>query len=222
MRAFSLFLCALLAFSACKITKKQKPETVKQQAREFHRKAQPVSYQPTEKKESDLLHTRLEISFDWQQQKANGKARITLSPHFYPANEFTLDAQGFDLHRVAQITGNDTNDLRYTYSNYKLRIKTPKIYSHNEKIDLFIDYTATPNNLAAKGSDAINDAKGLYFINPLHKEKNKPTELWTQGETQSNSAWFPTIDHPNQKHTQEFFITVDEKYVTLSNGELVY
>ena len=40
--------------------------------------------------------------------------------------------------------------------------------------------------------------------------------------TESNSRWFPTIDSPNQKSTQEMFITVKEESKTLSNGTLIY
>lgn len=45
-------------------------------------------------------------------------------------------------------------------------------------------------------------------------------QIWTQGETQSNSAWFPTVDSPNEKMTDEIYITVENKYTTLSNGLL--
>ena len=65
------------------------------------------------------------------------------------------------------------------------------------------------------------DAKGLYFINPTGKEKNKPTQIWTFGEPEHNSSWYPTIDKPNQKTTDEIIMTVPSKYVTLSNGLLV-
>jgi aminopeptidase N len=44
------------------------------------------------------------------------------------------------------------------------------------------------------------------------------TQIWTQGETEGSSAWFPTIDRPNQKTTDEITLTVPSKYVTLSNG----
>ena len=53
------------------------------------------------------------------------------------------------------------------------------------------------------------------------RKKIEPIQIWTQGETESNSAWFPTIDKTNQKTTQELTLTVDNKYVTLSNGKLV-
>ena len=41
-------------------------------------------------------------------------------------------------------------------------------------------------NVKVKGSAAITDAKGLYFINPTGEEKDKPTQIWTQGETEAN------------------------------------
>ncbi|HEV3326566.1 MAG TPA: M1 family metallopeptidase, partial [Puia sp.] len=90
------------------------------------------------------------------------------------------------------------------------------------KYTLYIDYTSKPNELKVhQGSAAITDAKGLYFINPKGEEKDKPTEIWTQGETEANSVWFPTIDKPDQKCTEEITMTVPSKYVTLSNGLLV-
>ncbi|HAL53402.1 MAG TPA: peptidase M1, partial [Sphingobacterium sp.] len=77
-----------------------------------------------------------------------------------------------------------------------------------------------PNLLKARGSAAINDAKGLYFINPDERTPNKPRQIWTQGETEASSAWFPTIDRPNQKTTAEISMTVLDNYVSLSNGAL--
>ena len=47
-----------------------------------------------------------------------------------------------------------------------------------------------------------------------------PSQIWTQGETEANSVWMVTIDKPNQKTTQELYMTVPAKYVTLSNGLL--
>lgn len=63
--------------------------------------------------------------------------------------------------------------------------------------------------------------QGLYFINPEKTEKDIPVQIYTQGETEFNSVWFPTIDKPNQKTTEEISMTVLSKYITLSNGLLV-
>ncbi len=89
-----------------------------------------------------------------------------------------------------------------------------------EQYTVYIDYTAKPDEVKVKGSAAINDAKGLYFINPRGEEKDKPTQIWTQGETEGTSVWCPTIDRPNQKSTDEISMTVPAKFVTLSNGKL--
>jgi aminopeptidase N len=61
----------------------------------------------------------------------------------------------------------------------------------------------------------------MYFINPLGTDTTKPTQIWTQGETEGTSVWLPIIDKTNQKCTQEFHLTVPSKYVSLSNGLLV-
>ena len=102
-----------------------------------------------------------------------------------------------------------------------LQIQLDRTYKYSESYTIYIDYTSKPDELKVQGSEAINDAKGLYFINPKGEQKNKPIQIWTQGESESNSAWFPTIDKPNQKTTEEIYMTVPDKYVTLSNGKLV-
>ena len=62
--------------------------------------------------------------------------------------------------------------------------------------------------------------RGLYFINADGRDKSKPREIWTQGETECNSTWFPTIDGPQEKMTQEIVLTVPDDMLTLSNGLL--
>ena len=102
-----------------------------------------------------------------------------------------------------------------------LRINLGRAFKPGEEYTVYIDYVSKPDELKVKGSAAITDAKGLYFINPDSAVKGKPVQIWTQGETEGSSAWFPTIDRPNQKTTQEISMTVPSKYVTLSNGRMV-
>ena len=170
---------------------------------------------------NDLVHTKLEVRFDYARSYMYGKAWITLKPHFYPTDSLSLDAKGMDIKEVAIVKGNQQSPLKYDYNGTRLYIHLDKTYRNTENYSIYINYTAKPNELKVQGSAAITDAKGLYFINPLGTDKDKPTEIWTQGETESNSAWFPTIDKPDQKCTEEINMTVPSKYVTLSNGKLV-
>jgi aminopeptidase N len=177
-------------------------------------------YRATPAKVTELKHTKLKVNFDYQKEQMNGEEWLTASPYFYAANELTLDAKGMLIHEVALDNNGKKSPLKYDYKNDVLKISLDKTYQKNQEYTVYIKYTSRPNEVKQQGSMAINDAKGLYFINPQGTDPDMPTQIWTQGETESSSAWFPTIDKPNQKTTQEIYMTVPDKYVTLSNGLL--
>ena len=193
-------------------------------AQEHENEAQDTSwkkvYRETPPLINDLVHTKLEVKFDYDKAYMYGKAWITLKPHFYPTDSLALDAKGMDIKKVAILRGSTPTNLKYDYDGMVLDIKLDKTYKGGENYTIYIDYTSKPNEYTGKGSAAITDAKGLYFVNPKGEEKDKPTQIWTQGETEATSVWCPTIDKPNQKTTQEISMTVPDKYVTLSNGKL--
>ncbi len=179
--------------------------------------AQNASYRPEKEKIHDLVHTKLKVDFNFEDKTMNGEAWLTAKPHFYSTNKITLDAKAMLIHEVSM----DDKKLDYFYDNLKLSIDLPRAYNRIEEFTIYIKYTAQPEKVYQKGSAAITGAKGLYFINSEGLDKNKPTQIWTQGETEASSCWFPTLDAPNQKTSQEIYITVPNKYVTLSNGKLV-
>ena len=177
-------------------------------------------YRETAPRINNLVHTKVDARFDYNKSHVLGKAWLTLKPHFYPTDTLALDAKGMDIHKVAIMKGSSQSPLKYDYDGWVLNIKLDRKYKGGEAYTVYIEYTAKPDELEVKGSAAITDAKGLYFINPKGEEKDKPTQIWTQGETEATSVWVPTIDKPNQKTTQETVLTVPDKYVTLSNGVL--
>lgn len=177
-------------------------------------------YNPERTRHFKLKHTKLEVSFNWQKQHLNGVATLTMQPYFFPQDSAILDAKGFDLHEIL-LADKISRPLGYSYDGSQIRIGLGKTFTRNEELTLRIRYTAKPNELKTQGSAAITDRRGLYFINPTGEEPNKPQQIWTQGETEASSCWFPTFDAPNVKTTQEMFITVDSSFVSLSNGRLV-
>ncbi len=181
----------------------------------------PDVYRPSFTIVNDLVHTRLDVAFDWTKTQLSGKAWITLSPHFYATDSLRLDAKGFDIHKLELVRKGGNVVPAYSYDSLTINIKLDRIYKDAEQYTVYIEYTAKPNELKVKGSEAINDARGLYFINPDGSDPDKPRQLWTQGETESNSAWFPTIDKPNMKMTTEISMTVENGFVTLSNGLMI-
>lgn len=177
----------------------------------------PAVYHATETVYTDLIHTKLAVNFDWNNAWMNGTATITAKPHFYDSDSLFLDAKGMEIKKISL----DNKVLNFKYDGNNLRIKLDKKYTRNDRYTLTIDYIAKPNERKTGGSAAITSDKGLYFINPKGEDKEKMPQIWTQGETEASSVWFPTIDAPNVKTTQEIYITVDQKYATLSNGKMI-
>ncbi|MFK8271285.1 M1 family metallopeptidase [Capnocytophaga stomatis] len=173
-------------------------------------------YRATPQMKTQLKHTKLKVSFNFENQTLDGEEWLTASPFFYESDSLILDAKAMIIHEVKM----ENKPLAYLYKDDFLRIKLDKIYRKGENYTVYIKYTAQPEKVTNKGSQAINDAKGLYFINPKGELPDVPTQVWTQGETESSSCWFPTLDKPNQKTTQEIYMTVPDKFVTLSNGIL--
>ncbi len=179
-------------------------------------------YRPARTKYFQLIHTKLELSFEIEKRKVNGVATLELKPWFYPRRHLKLDAVGFENLKVWDVTDSGEVRLDYKYDGNILDIDLGRSVGRDQRLMVRISYSASPESIKPVNGKAIESNQGLYFIDPEGTDPDKPTEIWTQGEVQSNSHWFPTIDAPNQRCTQEMFITVDKKYKTLSNGILVY
>lgn len=114
-----------------------------------------------------------------------------------------------------------TDTLQFKHDGKTLAVDLRRPFTRQERIFLKIDYVARPGDLPTGGGDAVKSDRGLYFVNPAGADSTKPRQLWTQGETEANSVWFPTIDAPNVKMTQDVFLTVEPNFRTLSNGRSV-
>lgn len=176
------------------------------------------AYAPAATRVHDLLDTRLELRFDWEQEMVIGVATLKFTPIFKPSNEVTLDAKNLNIKSVKDLGGKDFQ-FRYDDDKQHVTVMLGREYRRGEEYTLVFDYTAIPAQ--SGGSAAITSDKGLFFINPRGEEgEDKPRQIWTQGETENNSRWFPTIDKPNERTTQTMVVTVDPKYKTLSNGTM--
>jgi len=133
-------------------------------------------YRGTYPKINNLVHTKLDVSFDYDKQWLYGKEWVTLQPHFYKTDSLTLDAKGMEIKEISLVKGNSKIPLKYSYDSMQLRIHLDKTYNRGEKYTVYLNYISKPNELKVKGSAAITDAKGLYFINPKG-ETDEHTEI---------------------------------------------
>ncbi len=169
----------------------------------------------------DILHTDLEVSFNWGKHECIGKETMLVKPYFYDTDTINLDAKNMTFSEIL-ITDSRQQPIQYqtTYDKKKLRLKLERRLSTLDSVTIVLRYIARPDEGEAGKGGAIRDDKGLYFINTDNSEPFKPIQIWTQGETESSSCWFPTIDNPNEKFTIKLAITVNKDFTTLSNGLL--
>jgi aminopeptidase N len=222
---FSLFICPLIQnmpmnpaklISVILLSLCSFAYTIAQSVHPDREKNWKELYRESPEKKFVLRHTKLNVAFDFAKRELTGEEWVTLKPFFYPQDKLQLDAKSMLIHEVKL----GEKSLKFKSTANHLEIELDKAYTRQDSLTLYIRYTARPERVEQKGSAAVISAKGLYFIDPDGTDPEKPTQIWTQGETESSSCWFPTIDAPNQKTTQELYITVPDKYVTLSNGTL--
>jgi len=170
----------------------------------------------------DILHTDIEVSFNWGKHECTGKETLLVKPYFYETDSIILDAKNMIFSEIV-ITDEKNAPVQYqlVYDKVSLRLKLERTFATEDSLKIVIRYTAKPDEIDSKKGMAIRDDKGLYFINTDHKEPNVPVQLWTQGESESSSCWFPTVDNPNEKFTMKLAMVVNKELTTLSNGKLV-
>ncbi len=214
-KVFSTILVLLfLVITSCTI---QKNKVVIDKQTESIKKER-AFYMPSKTRLSDIQHMKLLVDLNWDSCFVNGTAILTVKPYFHETEQLILDAKGFDIKSIFL----NNQIAKYQYDQRKLTIQLDKKYNRNQSYTIKIIYVAKPNILKVDGAASISSDKGFYFINADNKDLIKPRQFWTQGETEANSCWFPTIESCNEKYTQEIGITVENKFVTLSNGRLVY
>nr|MBP6315912.1 M1 family metallopeptidase [Chitinophagaceae bacterium] len=180
------------------------------------------NFRTTPNKFIDILHADINVKFNWGLHQCIGTETILLKPYFYETDSILLDAKSMIFDGI-KIEDMQQNPIQYlvSYDKKILNLKLERKLKASDTVLLTIHYIAKPDENEKGAGKAIRDDKGLYFINTDHSETHKPMQVWTQGETESNSCWFPTIDKPNEKFTSTLTIQTTKDFTTLSNGELV-
>ncbi len=209
---------------------------VKILADEEEQKSKEITEVPA--KETDIIHMDLSLSFDWEKETVIGECVLECKPYAEWVDTLVLDARRFEILSIeifstprfpskrdegvfqpAIFKYHDSEEL-HIYIPREARTFHQKTLSSPNAYSIKINYKARPRETTNQKGMAISSDKGLYFVNAQNKYIDRPKQLWTQGETEHNHNWFPTIDHPNEKITQTISLTVDSNLTTLSNGLL--
>lgn len=153
----------------------------------------------------DVQHYRIQISFDIDNKLAEAKTAITFKPFKNGFKELVLDAGKMNIKRVKL----GSVDLAYKYEDAEtLKVQMDKEYPLGAQVTVQIEYT-------------VGESEGLKFIRPSKTDPTRPRQVWTQGQPKTNHYWFPCYDYPNDKATTETIITVEDRFLAISNGVLL-
>lgn len=155
----------------------------------------------------NLLHQAAMLRFDFQEGAVHGKTELTLRSLRAVSRELLLDAKTTAFHSI-RIAGEE-EELSFTADSAFIAIDLGRDFLQDDTLRVVISFTSVPPQ------------RGLYFINPDGTDPTRPTQIWTLGQPEDNSFWLPTIDHPAERATSEFWITVPDSMTTISNGFLI-
>jgi len=152
----------------------------------------------------DLEHSRIALRFDVSQKSVIGDVTHSVSILRNGTDKISFDSVAL---QIESVTLNKAR-AKFDSTDSKLNVSLPKPAKSGDKFEIEIKYQGKPS-------------KGIYFILPDKDYPNRPTQIWTQGESEDTRYYLPTYDYPNDRLTTETILTVPESWLTISNGKLV-
>ena len=152
----------------------------------------------------DLLHSKIALRFDLEQKKVLGEVTHSLSVLRDGTAKIVFDSAGLTIQRVTVNKG----VAKFETTAEKLIIPLASEAKAGDKLEITIRYEGKPT-------------KGMYFILPDKDYPDRPSQIWTQGESEDTHYYLPTYDYPNDRLTTETILTVPASWITVSNGKLI-
>jgi aminopeptidase N len=152
-----------------------------------------------------IPHLFLDLALDFETKSLSGAATLDIERVDPSAGELALDAIGFVIESVRVDAGKGFAPADFSYDGDTLvlsgleQVKSGKVE---------VRYAATPR-------------RGMYFLAPDAKVKDRPRQVWTQCQDEDARHWIPCHDKPHVKMTTELRVSVPNGFVALSNGELI-
>ncbi len=152
-----------------------------------------------------IPHLALDLDLDFGKKSVSGTATLSFERVAPGVGELSLDAVGFTLESVRVDSGAGFVAAPFSYDGDTLVVQG---LEQVEAGQVRVSYTVTPR-------------RGMYFLEPDAKVKDRPRQVWTQCQDEDARHWIPCHDKPHVKMTSEIKVRVPNGFVALSNGELV-
>ncbi len=152
----------------------------------------------------DLQHSKIALRFNLEQKKVLGEVTHSLSVLRDGTAKIVFDSAGLTIRKVTV----NKAAAKFETTAEKLIIPLASEARAGDKFEITIRYEGKPT-------------KGMYFILPDKDYPDRPSQIWTQGESEDTHYYLPTYDYPNDRLTTETILTVPASWITISNGKLI-
>ncbi|NUM47207.1 MAG: M1 family metallopeptidase [Anaerolineales bacterium] len=155
----------------------------------------------------DVQHYALQLALDPAQVFVDGAATIEAIATLHNLVELSLDFSGFDIQTLT------VNGLPATYTRDrgKFIIALPEPLAEGQAFTMFVDYAGVPIQTGSQYVPFVHHL-GLQFL---------PENIYAVNEPDGAHYWFPCNDHPRDKATYTFEITVPAGFEAISHGTLI-
>ena len=154
----------------------------------------------------DVRNYDLSLAYDPASDQLDGLARIKARAT-QALSSFHLDLQGLEVHSVRV---ND-NVVPFTRDGQELIVTPRNRLNAGSTFNVAVDYGGSPQTIV--GSPIVFGSPYGF----LHTEDGN----FIGAEPNAASTWFPGNDHPSDKATYVFRVTVPEGKSVIANGNLV-
>jgi aminopeptidase N len=152
----------------------------------------------------DVQHYDLTLAVDMTGKTIQAKAEIS-ARSLQALGRFDLDLKGFTIGSV-EVDGEDSG---FTHDQGELVITPNHEITEGALFTVDIQYNGTPGSGTQNGSEDYLDGWNFY-----------PGGVLVAGEPGGAETWFPSNNHPRDKATYAFHITVDQRFIVAANGVL--
>ncbi|RFS82450.1 M1 family peptidase [Actinomadura spongiicola] len=153
----------------------------------------------------DALHYSLDLSYDPDHDQLDGTVTITARAT-QNLSSFNLDLSGMDVERVKV----DGRKADYKRRGQELTITPRKGLKEGSRFKTTVTYGGVPQTIV--GSPIVFGSPYGF----LHT----PDGAFVGGEPNGPSTWFPVNDHPIDKATYDYTLTVPAGLTAVANGRL--
>jgi aminopeptidase N len=146
----------------------------------------------------DFLKCEALIRYNPDSSKVYGEGKYALKI-LKNVDSVFLDAKGFKFNMMLPYYW-ENNEFRYSHDGSKIWMIGD--FKKDNSYDFWFEYQAIPK-------------KAFYFV-----KRNDEAQIWTQGQGKYTSNWLPSIDDVNDKIEFDLYVTSDENFEVIANGEL--